>query len=192
MLHTHPRCLDMIPNSRTAHQAARVPTTRHTQHALTRKHQHTTNSCSRPAVMVTTTTMVTTVLAPRPQAPAGELQPLPAAIPPLRHRKCLKLIIFRQPAETKKIRTSNTRERFYCDVPNCYNSQGEPSSASRRADLNRHYQSVHGSVLRSCPWPRCERRDDRGFPRLDHLIEHRRGFHHEAIPKRETVKESWG
>jgi hypothetical protein len=180
----------MIPNSQTAHQAARVPTTRHTQHALTRKHPHTTKSCSRPAVMVTTTTMVTTILAPRLQAPAGELQPQPAAIPSLRRRKFPN----QQPSGSRlrpKIRTSNTRERFYCDVPDCYNSQGEPSSASRRADLNRHYQSVHGSVLRNCPWPRCERRGDRGFPRLDHLIEHRRGFHHEAIPKRETGKESW-
>ncbi|KAF7508428.1 hypothetical protein GJ744_009281 [Endocarpon pusillum] len=82
--------------------------------------------------------------------------------------------------------SSSKRERFYCEHSTCHDKHGHQSSFSRRADLNRHYQSVHGSTLLDCPYPRCERRGARGFPRLDHLIEHRRGYHHDNIPKRES------
>ncbi|KAF7503186.1 hypothetical protein GJ744_004219 [Endocarpon pusillum] len=78
------------------------------------------------------------------------------------------------------------RERFYCEHSTCHDKHGHRPSFSRCADLNRHYQVVHGSALLDCPWPRCERRGPRGFLRLDHLIEHRRGYHHDNIPKRES------
>jgi hypothetical protein len=80
------------------------------------------------------------------------------------------------------------RERHYCEHSSCVDRHGQRSSFSRRADLNRHAQSVHGPNMLDCPWRRCERKGSRGFPRLDHLIEHRRGFHHEDIPKREGAR----
>jgi hypothetical protein len=84
--------------------------------------------------------------------------------------------------------SSSARERHYCSHSSCVDRHGQRSSFSRRADMLRHEQSVHGSQLHDCPFRRCERKGERGFPRLDHLIEHRRGFHHEAIPKREASR----
>jgi hypothetical protein len=86
------------------------------------------------------------------------------------------------PSSTPKL----GRERHFCDHSDCVDRHGQRSSFSRRADLTRHTQSMHNSPPFDCPWRKCERKGDRGFPSLDHLIEHRRGYHHESIPKREA------
>jgi hypothetical protein len=80
------------------------------------------------------------------------------------------------------------RDRHFCDRSDCVDRNGQRSSFSRRADLSRHTQAMHNSQLLDCPFRQCERKGDRGFPRLDHLIEHRRGYHHEHIPKREAPR----
>ena len=102
---------------------------------------------------------------------------------PTRHNPIPAL--YTSPLTPPSLTQNLNRERHYCEHSSCVDRHGQRTSFSRRADLNRHAQSVHSSVLFDCPWPRCERKGERGFVRMDHLIEHRRGYHDEAIPKRE-------
>ncbi|RMJ23621.1 C2H2 finger domain protein [Aspergillus sp. HF37] len=59
---------------------------------------------------------------------------------------------------------------------------------TRAADLKRHESSVHFPVKQDCPVGDCLRKDDNGFPRRDHLIEHLRSYHHWDVPKRRVCK----
>jgi hypothetical protein len=99
---------------------------------------------------------------------------------PTRHNSTLASSLI-SPSSTQNL----NRERYYCDQSTCVDRHGQRSSFNRRAELNRHTQAIHNGVKLDCPWPRCERKGERGLARLDHLIEHRRGFHHEDTPKRD-------
>ncbi|KAL4906663.1 hypothetical protein BDW74DRAFT_150924 [Aspergillus multicolor] len=59
---------------------------------------------------------------------------------------------------------------------------------TRPADLKRHQSTVHYPVFQNCPVPDCSRKDNNGFPRRDHLVEHLRSFHHMDVPKRRAAK----
>ncbi|SLM37078.1 Zinc finger, C2H2-like [Lasallia pustulata] len=55
---------------------------------------------------------------------------------------------------------------------------------TRAADLERHHKTVHFVEKRlDCPERWCGRVGDYGFTRKDHLIEHRRSFHVQDVPK---------
>ena len=76
----------------------------------------------------------------------------------------------------------------YCYYPDCLDADGRPRRKepySRKADLKRHVESTHEKKFLDCPFQRCERRGENGFTRKDHLTEHLRGYHREAMPKRE-------
>ena len=45
-------------------------------------------------------------------------------------------------------------------------------------------RSAHERRYIDCPFKRCVRKGDQGFTRNDHLVEHRRQFHMERIPKK--------
>ncbi|KAI9651625.1 MAG: hypothetical protein M1829_002583 [Trizodia sp. TS-e1964] len=56
----------------------------------------------------------------------------------------------------------------------------------RKADLIRHYKTVHFHPdLIPCPRRRCSRKGDSGFKRQDHLMEHLRNFHGDGKVARE-------
>lgn len=55
---------------------------------------------------------------------------------------------------------------------------------SRKADVARHVRSAHEGRYIDCPRKNCVRKGDLGFTRNDHLVEHRRQFHMENIPKK--------
>ncbi|KAL2801287.1 hypothetical protein BJX66DRAFT_5914 [Aspergillus keveii] len=61
-------------------------------------------------------------------------------------------------------------------------------SFTRPADLKRHQSTVHYPVFQNCPVADCSRKDNNGFPRRDHLIEHLRSYHHMDVPKRRAAK----
>ncbi|KAI9368561.1 hypothetical protein BJX61DRAFT_211464 [Aspergillus egyptiacus] len=61
-------------------------------------------------------------------------------------------------------------------------------SFTRPADLKRHQSTVHYPVFQNCPVPDCSRKDNNGFPRRDHLVEHLRSYHHMDVPKRRATK----
>ncbi|KAL4881078.1 hypothetical protein BJY04DRAFT_218596 [Aspergillus karnatakaensis] len=61
-------------------------------------------------------------------------------------------------------------------------------SFTRPADLKRHQTTVHYPVFQNCPVADCSRKDNNGFPRRDHLVEHLRSYHHMDVPKRRAAK----
>ncbi|KAL2868625.1 C2H2-type zinc finger protein [Aspergillus lucknowensis] len=61
-------------------------------------------------------------------------------------------------------------------------------SFTRPADLKRHQSTVHYPVFQNCPVADCSRKDNNGFPRRDHLVEHLRSYHHMDVPKRRAAK----
>ncbi|KAK5057497.1 hypothetical protein LTR84_011497 [Exophiala bonariae] len=82
--------------------------------------------------------------------------------------------------------TKSAKDSMYCPHPDCKNEDGVAQKRfSRKADVSRHYNSQHNPQHIDCPRPRCIRKGKQGFTRRDHLVEHLRGFHLEAIPKRE-------
>lgn len=76
---------------------------------------------------------------------------------------------------------------MWCPHADCQNEEGVPQRRfSRKADVSRHYSSQHNPKYIDCPRQKCSRKGRQGFTRKDHLVEHLRGFHMEAIAKRET------
>ncbi|KAI9863075.1 MAG: hypothetical protein M1813_003895 [Trichoglossum hirsutum] len=59
-------------------------------------------------------------------------------------------------------------------------------TSSRKADLERHYNTHHGPQPErlDCPKRKCARKGENGFTRKDHLGEHMRNFHMEKLPRR--------
>jgi hypothetical protein len=80
--------------------------------------------------------------------------------------------------------SSTANERSYCTFPNCLDKAGHPRSFSRKADVARHIRSAHEKSFIDCPFKKCPRRGMGGFTRNDHLMEHRRQYHMEALPKK--------
>ena len=75
--------------------------------------------------------------------------------------------------------------RAYCIHPSCLNANGrKTTSYFRKADLARHVRSAHERQYIDCPKRNCVRKGDQGFTRNDHLMEHRRQFHMEKLPKK--------
>ncbi|KIW11413.1 hypothetical protein PV08_10713 [Exophiala spinifera] len=88
-------------------------------------------------------------------------------------------------------KTDNPKERLPCPHVECRGDDGKPKRFfSRKADVNRHIKSQHDVTRQDCPWPKCTRKGTQGFARLDHLTEHRRGYHSEDIPKRNSGNNS--
>jgi hypothetical protein len=76
-------------------------------------------------------------------------------------------------------------QRIFCTHHSCLDSTGASKhSFTRKADLTRHTKSAHEPTYMDCPWPKCERKGANGFTRIDHLKEHRRGYHMEDLEKR--------
>ncbi|RPB10283.1 hypothetical protein P167DRAFT_537730 [Morchella conica CCBAS932] len=77
------------------------------------------------------------------------------------------------------IGNSLTIECWYCEKINY----------KTRNDFNRHFRTEHlpyDVILEnmiSCPVQGCRRTGERGFTRYDNLLQHRRNFHKENIPK---------
>ncbi|KAH8703228.1 hypothetical protein BGW36DRAFT_368997 [Talaromyces proteolyticus] len=78
--------------------------------------------------------------------------------------------------KTKRSQSEKLARNFTCE--DC------GSSFTRFADVRRHRSSVHNPVLRDCPEEGCSRKGSMGFPRMDHMVEHLRSYHHHNIPKR--------
>lgn len=89
----------------------------------------------------------------------------------------------------KTVTKARLRKLYPCNVQGCRakHNPSEPPAFKRAADRERHVKSVHkapGDSPYPCPWPNCARRGPNGFSRKDHLIEHRRNYHHDSIAKR--------
>jgi hypothetical protein len=70
--------------------------------------------------------------------------------------------------------------------PDCLDSHGQPiKQFTRKADLGRHYKTIHEKRFIDCPRRNCSRKGTNGFTREDHRVEHLRGYHGEVIPKRQ-------
>ena len=86
---------------------------------------------------------------------------------------------------TRENRDSNKQQ--YCPHPDCLDANGRPTRYfSRKADVARHHISTHEKQFIDCPRPRCNRKGENGFTRMDHLKEHQYGYHGEPIPKRKN------
>jgi hypothetical protein len=86
---------------------------------------------------------------------------------------------------TRQNRDSNKQQ--FCPHPDCLDATGRPMRYfSRKADVTRHHNSTHEKQFIDCPRPRCNRKGENGFTRMDHLKEHQRGYHGEPIPKRKN------
>lgn len=90
------------------------------------------------------------------------------------------------PHPTNPPPSSNRKNQFVClwhldDTP-CL-SKGK---FIRKADLQRHYDTVHRSdqTTFDCPRPNCSRKGVNGFSRKDHMIEHLRMYHGQNVEKR--------
>ncbi|KEF62934.1 uncharacterized protein A1O9_00908 [Exophiala aquamarina CBS 119918] len=90
------------------------------------------------------------------------------------------------PSSDKTV-TKRSNSEMWCPHSDCHNEEGVPQRRfSRKADVSRHYSSQHNPKYMDCPKRNCGRKGKDGFTRKDHLVEHLRGFHMEAIAKRET------
>jgi hypothetical protein len=91
----------------------------------------------------------------------------------------------RNPANSKakKIKV----KKWICERVVEANEQTCYRGFARKADLQRHMACVHDKAKQTrkdCPHRRCSRKGENGFLRQDHLTEHLRHFHNQAIPKR--------
>ena len=68
-------------------------------------------------------------------------------------------------------RTRLVTGRFACHIPGC------GATCTREADLGRHKMTKHRLPQYDCPFPGCERKGARAFPRKDKLAEHQRKRH---------------
>jgi hypothetical protein len=81
----------------------------------------------------------------------------------------------------------DSNKQQYCPHPDCLDANGRPTRYfSRKADVARHHISTHEKQFIDCPRPRCNRKGENGFTRMDHLKEHQRGYHGEPIPERQN------
>ncbi|KAF2753412.1 hypothetical protein EJ05DRAFT_505052 [Pseudovirgaria hyperparasitica] len=81
------------------------------------------------------------------------------------------------PKKSKKI--------WRCERPGCSST----AEFGRKADLDRHTDTVHEKRKSfACPHRSCDR-SIRPFTRKDHLIEHRRAYHGEEIQKRKHTNQ---
>jgi hypothetical protein len=77
------------------------------------------------------------------------------------------------------------KEPLYCLHPDCLDSNGKPTRRfTRKAAVVRYHRSTHERLYIDCPKRNCSRKGPKGFTRIDHQIEHLRGYHGENIPKR--------
>jgi len=81
----------------------------------------------------------------------------------------------------------DSKEPQYCFHPDCLDSSGRPTRQfTRKTDVARHHKSTHDKQFIDCPRRNCNRKGEHGFTRVDHQIEHLRGYHGEDIAKRST------
>jgi hypothetical protein len=84
--------------------------------------------------------------------------------------------------------TFDPKEPLYCMHPDCFDANGRPTKAfSRKVDVVRHHKTNHENTRIDCPRPKCIRKGQNGFTRMDHLREHQRGYHGDHIPKRQNT-----
>jgi len=80
-----------------------------------------------------------------------------------------------------------SKEPQYCWHKDCLDSNGRPTRQfTRKADVHRHHKLTHDKQYIDCPRRNCNRKGEHGFTRVDHQIEHLRGYHGEDIAKRPT------
>lgn len=82
------------------------------------------------------------------------------------------------------------RTRYHCLYYGC---QDDKREFRRKADLERHVDSLHNRDQQphiDCLEPKCHRKGQFGFLRKDKMIEHMRDVHKADIPKRSPGKKS--
>jgi len=76
----------------------------------------------------------------------------------------------------------DSKEPQYCWHKDCLDPSGRPTRQfSRKADVARHHKSTHDKQFIDCPRRNCNRKGEHGFTRVDHQIEHLRGYHGEEL-----------
>ena len=69
-------------------------------------------------------------------------------------------------------------EKVPCPFTGCTSSFG------RKAEVDRHFTSIHNVKLIDCDVNNCSRKGENGFARKDHLLEHKRGYHQMSIQRK--------
>lgn len=80
-------------------------------------------------------------------------------------------------------RLARSQRRYQCNFQGCVDPNQRPSTFTRKTDLKRHLASVHANPSINCKYKNCDRKDENGFRRQDHYVEHLRGYHMEAVEK---------